>query len=172
MAKVKANAVMFPVPQSKEEVVAAIARLGEHQRERVRIETEMNDEMAVVKERYENQADTHAQAIQQLSSGIQTFCEANKVELTSGGKTKTVGLQSGEVRWRTCPPACNIRAADMVIEALKKLGLARFVRAKEEINKDAILADPKAVAGIKGISINQKEEFVIVPFETKLEEVA
>ena len=57
-------------------------------------------------------------------------------------------------------------------EALKSFGLERFLRTKEEIDKTAILAEPDAVEHIKGISITQREEFVIVPFETKLEEVA
>ena len=172
MAKVKANAVMFPVPQSKEEVVAAIARLGEHQRERVRIETEMNDEMAIVRQKYETQAETHAEALRQLTAGIQTWCEANRKDLTQDGKTKTVAMQTGEVKWRFCPSAVNLKGTDLIIETLKKLGLSRFIRTKEEINRDAMLADPKAVAGIKGVSIKQKEEFIIIPFETKLEEIA
>ena len=45
------------------------------------------------------------------------------------------------------------------------------------MNKEAILAETDAAkllmeAGIAGVTITQKEEFVIEPFETKLEEVA
>jgi phage host-nuclease inhibitor protein Gam len=46
------------------------------------------------------------------------------------------------------------------------------VRVKEEINKEAILAEPDLAAKIPGISITQGEDFVIVPFETELEEIA
>ena len=54
----------------------------------------------------------------------------------------------------------------MVIETLEKLGLARFLRTKTEINKEAILADPDAVSGIAGLSIQTGvEDFVITPFE-------
>ena len=49
--------------------------------------------------------------------------------------------------------------------------LKRFIRTKEEINKEAILDEPEVVASVKGISITQKEDFVIVPFETELESV-
>jgi phage host-nuclease inhibitor protein Gam len=66
----------------------------------------------------------------------------------------------------------TVRAAGIVIEALKRLGLTRFLRVKEEINKEAILAEPDAVRDVKGISISQGEDFVIVPLATELEEVA
>jgi len=61
---------------------------------------------------------------------------------------------------------------DNIIEACKKLGLARFLRVKEEINKDAMLAEQDLAQTITGVSISQGEDFVIVPFETELEEVA
>ncbi|EDQ2491945.1 host-nuclease inhibitor protein Gam, partial [Salmonella enterica subsp. enterica] len=54
--------------------------------------------------------------------------------------------------------------------ALKTLKLHRFIRQKEEINKDAILADKKAVENIRGISIvSGKEMFSITPFEQEIE---
>ena len=65
-----------------------------------------------------------------------------------------------------------IRAVDNVLETLKRLGLSRFIRVKEEPNKEAMLAEPEAVAGLAGVKIEQGEDFVIVPFETELEEVA
>jgi phage host-nuclease inhibitor protein Gam len=49
------------------------------------------------------------------------------------------------------------------------LGLSRFIRSKDEINKEAILADPKAVSGIVGITINSGlEDFAVVPFEQEV----
>ena len=55
---------------------------------------------------------------------------------------------------------------------LRRLGLTQSIRAKEEINKEAILNEPEAIKGVAGISISQGEDFVIVPFETELAEVA
>ena len=58
------------------------------------------------------------------------------------------------------------------MELLKKKGLGRFIRVKEEISKDLILLEPKAVAEIKGITIvSEKEELSIEPYEVKLEEI-
>lgn len=169
--RIKAVAAEFPVPQSKEAAAADIAKIGTHQRERERIAADMNDALAKLRQGFEEQAAPHAEAIKTLSAGVQTWCEANRAALTQDGKTKTARLASGEVRWRTRPPSVSVRALDNVLEALKRLKLQRFIRTKEEVNKEAILAEPAAVTHIKGITITQKEDFVIVPFETELEEV-
>jgi len=62
-----------------------------------------------------------------------------------------------------------LKAVDKVIETLKRLGLGRFVRTKEEVNKEAILANPKAVAGVAGIKVVQGiEDFAVTPFEIEI----
>jgi len=170
--RIKTKAVV-DVPQSKDDVVQSIFLIGMHQRDRQKIEAAMNDELAKVREGYEADALVHASAIATLTAGVQTWCEANRVELTANGKTKTVAFASGEVKWRVRPPSVAIRAVDAVLQALKNLSLERFIRTKEEINKEAILAEPEAVSGVRGIKVvRDVEDFVIEPFETKLEQVA
>jgi phage host-nuclease inhibitor protein Gam len=168
----KTLAAQHSVPQSRDAVIAAISEIGAAMRERTRIETEMNDEISAIKARYELLAEPHSQAITALQAGVQTWCEANRNVLTSGGKVKTHAFASGEVRWRTTPPSVSIRAVDAVLKTLEESGLERFIRTKREVNKDAILLEPEAVRRIAGITINQNEEFVVVPFEAKLDEVA
>lgn len=171
-ARIKQDAAAFAVPQHCDQVIEAIAKIGRHQRERTRIETLMNDELAKVREAWEVQAAPHLDAIRELQRGVQIWCEANRELLTQGGKVKYAHLASGEVKWRLTPPKVLIRAAESVLGYLKQAGLHRFIRFKEEPNKEAILAEPEAVAHVKGIAISQREEFVITPFETELEEVA
>ncbi len=166
--KTAAAAVAF---QNREEVNEAIAQIGAAQRERDRIATAMNEELAAVRARYELEAAPHASVIEQFRQGIHIWAEANRIELTREGKTKTVKLASGEISWRTRPPKVRITGEGIVAEALKRLGLERFLRTKVEIDKNAILADPDAVAGVKGIALSQGEDFVIRPFETEIEEV-
>lgn len=170
--KIKQEAAAYPVPQNRDAVVEAIAEIGRRQRERDRIQATMNDELAGIRQRYEEEALPHAQAIHEIALGVQTWCEANRAELTQGGKVKHAALASGEVKWRMRPPSVSIRCLEKVLEALKGLKLDRFIRTKEEVNKEAILAEPETVENIKGITVSQKEDFVIVPFETELEEVA
>ena len=170
--KIKSAAPRFAIPQSREDCADYIARIGRAQRERERIQADMNDQLAAIRAGYEEQARPHAETIKALSQGVQVWCDANREALTMGNKTKTANLASGEVRWRMRPPRVVIRGMEMAMEALKGLHLDRFIRVKEEISKEAILADPEAVQHVKGISIDQGEDFVIVPFETELEEVA
>ena len=166
--KTEAAVVAF---QNREEANEAVAEIGLAQRERDRITTAMNEELAAVKARYEQEAAPHAAVIKELGQGVQIWAEANRSELLRDGRTKTVRLAAGEISWRTRPPKVRITGEGIVIQALKKLGLDRFLRVKEEIDKSAILADPEAVASVKGISLSQGEDFVIKPFATEIEEV-
>lgn len=172
--KTKLNKTAVPaaqVPQNREEVSKAILEIGNLQRERIRIETAMNDEIAAVKARFEALAEPHKASIVSMSDGIKIWCAAHRAELTQHGKVKTHNFAGGEVRWRMTPPKVIIKGAEVALAALKRLGLGQYIRTKEEISKEAILADENFAATVPGISITQAEEFVIVPFETTLEEV-
>jgi phage host-nuclease inhibitor protein Gam len=170
--KVKALATPTAIPQSREAVAIAISNIGAARRKRQSIEAEMNEHLARIKEHYEKLAAPYNETILQLQTGVQIWCEANRDALTQGGKVKTAGFTSGEVKWRVTPPSVAVKAAAKVIETLRKMGLERFIRTKEEVNKDAILAEPDAARAVPGISIGQMEEFVIEPFDVKLDEVA
>ena len=170
-AEVKPEAPVF-VLESRDQVVEAIAEIGRRRRERAKIETDMNAELAYVRQRYEEQAQPHTDAIKGLSAGVEAYCAAHRPELTDGGKSKTAHLASGDVHWRQNPASVEIRSQDTVLGTFRRLGLTQFIRTKDEVNKQAILADPEAARGIKGITIKKgKEEFEIEPFETPLEAV-
>lgn len=169
---VKANAARFPVPQSRDEVNEAIARIGLLQRERERIQADMNDELAKVRLRFEELATPLNEQITGLSQGVHTWCEAHRMELTRSGKTKFYDFAAGEIKWRLRPPRVSLQSAENVLETLKRLGLTRFIRVKEQLNKEAMLAEPEVVSGVAGVRIEQSEDFVIVPFGSNLEEVA
>ena len=81
---------------------------------------------------------------------------------------KTAAFTSGEVQWRLRPPSVSIKGKEAVLDLLRRLGLSRFIRTSEEINKEAILAEPAGVASVPGIAISQAEDFVIVPFQVEL----
>ncbi|EKF3829380.1 host-nuclease inhibitor Gam family protein, partial [Escherichia coli] len=136
------------------------------QREASRLETEMNDAIAEITEKFAARIAPIKTDIETLSKGVQGWCEANRDELTNGGKVKTANLVTGDVSWRVRPPSVSIRGMDAVMETLERLGLQRFIRTKQEINKEAILLEPKAVAGVAGITvISGIEDFSIIPFE-------
>ncbi|ECI3885391.1 host-nuclease inhibitor protein Gam [Salmonella enterica subsp. enterica] len=168
VSRLKAAAASY-TPQSKEQVSVDIKKIGDIQRELTRIEADANDQIAVIMNQNTPKIEALRAELDVLQKGVQTWCEANRNSITKGS-SKTANLITGEVAWRTKPDSVSIKGAELVLEALKKLKLDRFIRRKEEINKDAILADKKAVENIKGISIvSGKEVFSITPFEQEIE---
>ncbi|MCL1860685.1 MAG: host-nuclease inhibitor Gam family protein [Proteobacteria bacterium] len=171
MAKAKKTAVPHAC-QSKEEAMDAIRALGDAQRELVRLETAINDQIAVITAREKDRIDALKERVETLTTSVHWWCEANRATLCAGGG-KTANLVTGEVSWRQRPPSVTLRAVDKVIDTLKRLRLGRFIRTKEEVNKEAILADPKAVAGVAGITVVQGiEDFAITPFEVDIQRSA
>ncbi|EFR0684360.1 host-nuclease inhibitor protein Gam [Salmonella enterica] len=167
-SRLKAAAASY-TPQSKEQVSADIKKIGDIQRELTRIETDANDQIAVIMGQNTPKIEALRAELDVLQKGVQTWCEANRSSITKSG-SKTANLITGEVAWRTKPDSVSIKGVELVLETLKKLKLDRFIRRKEEVNKDAILADKKAVENIKGISIvSGKETFSITPFEQEIE---
>lgn len=163
--RIKSAAVAY-VPQNRNAVITDIKRIGDLQREASRLETEMNDAIAEIAEKFAARIAPIKTDIETLSKGVQGWCEANRDELTNGGKVKTANLVTGDVSWRVRPPSVSIRGMDAVMETLERLGLQRFIRTKQEINKEAILLEPKAVAGVAGITVKSGiEDFSIIPFE-------
>lgn len=163
--RIKSAAAVY-VPQTKEDVTCDIRKIGDLQREMIRLETQMNDQIGAITQQYAPQLDEIRKDLTLLQKGVQGWCEANRAELTNNGKSKSANLVTGEVQWRNRPPSVGIRGTDSVIETLLRLGLERFIRRKEEINKEAILNEPSAVSGVAGITVKTGiEDFAIVPFE-------
>jgi phage host-nuclease inhibitor protein Gam len=169
MAKTTLKALAQPAAQTREEAEAAVARIGEISRELTRIGTLFNDRLAELKNLFEGDAKALQEELAALQAQVQLFCEANRAELTAGGKTKTVLFATGEVRWRTRPPSVSIRGAAQVLSYLKGVLDGRFVRTKEEIDKEAMLADQETARTIPGVKIGSEgEDFVIEPLEVEL----
>ncbi|EBV8361892.1 host-nuclease inhibitor protein Gam [Salmonella enterica] len=167
-SRLKAAAASY-TPQSKEQVSVDIKKIGDIQRELTRIETDANDQIAVIMNQNTPKIEALRAELDVLQKGVQTWCEANRSSITKGD-SKTANLITGEVAWRKKPDSVSLKGVEIVIETLKKLKLDRFIRRKEEVNKDAILANREAVKGVTGISIvSGKETFSITPFEQEIE---
>jgi phage host-nuclease inhibitor protein Gam len=156
------------VCQTKEQTAEAIRALGDAQRELTRVQTEVNDGIAAITDARKGQIDALQTRIETLMEGIQTWCEAHREQLLAGGG-KEANLITGLVRWRQRPPSVSIRAVEKVLDTLRKLGMERFIRAREEPNKEAMLAEPAVVCGVAGINIvTGVEDFVVEPFEVEV----
>lgn len=168
IARIKSKATAY-APQTKLDCQSDIKKLGDLQRDFARAQADMNDEIAKITKAATPRLEALQDRIKVLQQGVQTWCEAHREELC-GDAGKTANLITGEVSWRQRPPAVRISGVDAVIDTLKKLGLGRFVRTKEEPNKEAMLNEKDAVRGVAGITIvSGVEDFLITPFEIDAE---
>lgn len=171
--RIKADAVQHWVPENRDAVNDAIAEIGRLQRDRERIQADMNDRMAKLKAEHDAAAKPHAERLSELVKGVQLWCEANRAALTKDGKVKFHEFATGIVKWRNTPWSASVSKVADVLALLKAKGLLKYVRTKEEVDKDKLLADREVLVAepIKGITFKQREEIAIVPHESKIEEV-
>lgn len=163
--KAKAKAIAR-VPQSREDAVFAVGRIGELRRAILAQKALADEAIRLVGEKFERDTLDLAAELEEHERGIQTYCEAHRNNLTNDCKVKYHDFGTGRITWRSRPPKVTIRAAEAVIEACRKLGLTQFVRVKEEVNKDAMLSEADKARLIPGVSISSEgEDFVIEPAE-------
>lgn len=168
--KVKTRGANLPVPQSREDAANAVKEFGEVSRQIARIELDVSDETARLKQAAEDKAQPLKERAEALQEGLKIWAEANRDKLTDGGKVKTADLGTGKISWRFRPPSVRISKVEIVIEQIKKLGFAKaFLRTKEEVNKEALLADKAKAKLVSGVTIGTEgEDFIVEPFELEL----
>ena len=100
-----------------------------------------------------------------LAEQIYGFAEARRDELTDHGMTKTAPIgNAGTVVWATSPPAVSIEDPEAVLRRIRILGLQGFIRTRpDEINRDAMLDDPKSAGAIEGVTIASAEKVYVRP---------
>lgn len=176
MAKTKTPAPRC-VPQSDAEAREMIARLGILQRELERRETDMNAALANIKQKVEAAAAPLRERHAEATEALRIYCAAHRDRLTQGGRSKTVDFGTGTVAWRQRPPKVTLSGkVEAVLEALLAGPRAwrKFIRVKNEIDKEAMLAAPETaltVPGVKKIG-SAGEDFVVEPFEAQLAEAS
>jgi phage host-nuclease inhibitor protein Gam len=170
MARTKTLGANLPVPQNREDAATAIREIGDTNRQIARIELDLNDQVAKLKEAAEQQAGPLKDIVKARTEGLKLWAEANRDSLTGGGKVKFADLGTGKISWRLRPAKVSLRGrVEEIVAKLKALGLHRFIRVSEEVNKEAMLADREAARAVTGVTIaSEGEDFVIEPFEADL----
>ena len=169
MTKRSVKMDVVAVPKNQNEANKLITKIGVNQRKIEAINQRVNQRIERIKAEAAEKAEVISDEINKDVEGLFAYAEAHRDDLTDSGKTKTVKLPNGELAWRTTPPSVSIRGIQAAIENFEKLGLSQFVRIKKEVDKEAILREQELVESIKGISISQKEEFVVKPAEIDVE---
>lgn len=156
-------AALSGVPQSKEMAHATLKELGRVLAEQIQKKMLMNSEMESIRLHHQPAIDRLGIQAESLRANLQMWCEANRTTLLSNGLKTAKFPGAGEVTWRQRPPSVTVRGVDATVQELHQLGLHQFVRAKEEVNKEAILKNPDAVKGVRGITVvTGVEDFIVI----------
>lgn len=149
-----------PVPQSLGDANLAIHSIGIEQRSIDAAVLECESAIATLKVELAKQIAPHLERRKLQFDGIFAFAHANRARLTV--ESKTVVLTAGKFLWRWTPPAVAVESDEEMIKKLKSLGLKKYVRKIEELDRERLLAN-RAKVRVPGLSFTRREEFVVVP---------
>ena len=141
----------FPIFQNSDEATVGLARYGELEREIARIEINLAEEVA----RLRQDADVRLVPLQtELSAtllGLAAFATRLRPALPAG--QKTVRLSTGDLGWRIGNPTVTFKGkVDTIIARIKEVGTAyakRYVRTKESLDRPALLRDRPSIEGVR-----------------------
>jgi len=176
MAKAKTKKKVY-TNVTLEEANAASEKYSNTQNSLFKIEAKMNEELNKVKSKYVDQIGELKEELVEPEEILHSFATAQK---DSWGKKKSLELLHTVIGFRTGQPKVSKDKKftwDAVTELLKKNKLFKpFIRTKDEINKENILAlkadkDKELIGLLKEqafVFVDQDENFFV---EAKLEEV-
>ncbi len=173
-AATKKKAPAIAVPQTDAEADALLKQYGEVFSELGHWQANLNHALADVKASYEEGSKPLQERLNVLFEQLQAWGAAHRKRLTEDGKSKTVLLPAGCVGWRQRPPSVRWKKGfkvEDILQAIKDARLPRFIRVKEEPNKERMLEEPQLAASIDGVLIGSAgEEFFVAPFGAELAE--
>jgi phage host-nuclease inhibitor protein Gam len=160
------------VPGSLLEADKLLGRIGALQRELDAINDALTETVAAAKEQASVEAAPHAAALKEAFAGLWMWAENNRADLCAGGR-KSVPMVHGVIGWRMGMPTVKVARGreDAIVELLGKLGRGDLIRTRQEIDKEAVLRDPAAIADVPGLSVEQVESFFAKPLEIEVEQV-
>ena len=150
-------------PQNLEQTDRFVGLLGNEQARLDALELEAEAEIRQIRENLRKESEPVRKRRNNLMTGIFTFASANKATLIFVEGKKTVELTNGTITWRWTPPAVSVENDEEMIANLKRRGLDEYVRVKEELDRQKLLADRKDLPRVAGLAFTQKEEFVVKP---------
>ncbi|WP_346286878.1 host-nuclease inhibitor Gam family protein [Zoogloea sp.] len=166
--------VLPDVPQPKpvrsyEDADRTLLEIADCETQLQKAEAEMNEQIQKVREEYEQTTHVVRAIKASLEKEMERFCILNKADFE---KTRSKELVHGTLGFRNTPPKVALLNRkykwDTVLELLAKVRFGKeFIRTKEEINKEAVLAayagkeiDDQKLASV-GIKVDQSEEFFL-----------
>lgn len=157
-----------PILRSRAEAEATVREICELKTAFALAEAEMNAAVTQAKKQFEERFAPAEKQILEKSALLQAWAENNPSEFHG---LKSLDMTHGQIGWRTGQPQLKTLSGwtwDRVLEAIKSFGGAEaYVRLKEEVNKQQLLADREKLtdSGLReiGVRVLQEEAFFIEP---------
>ena len=147
------------VPASLAEANLLLGQIGVTQNGINEIEKKLKDEIAKLESEAEKKIRSLEIARNNQVDALFSFANSRRPQLTM--KAKSVALGTGSFGWRMSTLRVKINKDDEeMIKYLKKIGKCRYIRIKEEIDRQALLAEKPKIPGIDYV---QNDEFFVVP---------
>ncbi|MDI7213802.1 host-nuclease inhibitor Gam family protein [Leptospira santarosai] len=157
--------------KSRTELEAGMEYMGEQILEKERLVNEANQKISQIRSELEETLYPIQSKIDHVTSGIAYYVQKNREELFPDANVKTCKLISGTLNYRKTPASVRTKASVKLFEKiLAENGLLQlynewiarlskvFIRAKLELNKDSIIADPLAAHQKIGVELNEEKE--------------
>lgn len=158
--------LIVPVPADTVVANDHLTRIGELQRSMDALESDFATQAAALRERTDALLEPLKAEFTLLTLGLQRFAETKRDLLLPKGQ-KTVQLGAGKFGWRLSPPRVALVQGRMskarLLEKIKAAGAElakKYIRTKEEPNKQALLSDQPPIAGV---TYRQQEVFFVEP---------
>lgn len=155
-------------PTNMGEVEALMAEVARADAAERKLTAQMDVEIAKVRDKYAEALSCERRRRQCAEEDLASWASLNKQVF---GARRSLQLTHGVIGWRLGTPALRLRTrvkAEMAFERVKQ-HLPEFIRTKEEVNKEALLA---AYAGAQvtadlllgcGYQVTQTERFYVEP---------
>lgn len=145
--------------QSLSDVDKALKELCALEAEIERIDADGEKLIAAIKAKTAETGKPLRERVKEVSATIKAFCDYHKNEYFKD--KKSLDLSFGTIGYRLTPPSISISKQTLAL--MKQLGLVGYIRVKEEVDKEALLAlDDDTLAQIEAVK-KQKNEFFVQP---------
>ena len=155
-------------PKSREEMEALVGEIASLKIQERSIKASMDITIKNLKDGYQANLSEITDKLGALLPRAMAWAEANP---DAFGKLRSIDMVHGVVGWRTNTPSLKTLSGwtwDRVLERLKGLpSMFGYVRAKEEVNKQALLNDRDEIGADElraiGLRVIQEDEFFVDP---------
>lgn len=162
--------IKLPAITTRDEAESVMNELAQAENNRRKFIARRDAEVLNINSQYEGGIAACAEAVREKSDILRAWAEATPEAFPKG--RKSLDLVSGVIGFRTGTPKLALLSRawnwDKVLEAFRH-GLKKYIRTKDEVNKDAVLADYAtrqicdAELAAEGLKVVQEESFFVEP---------